>query len=505
MLVIDAKIANLSPKHKDFATFALMTTESLKQRTAKGLFWGGVSNGGQQLLNALFGIFLARLLSPADYGMVGMLTIFSLIAVSLQESGFISALNRKKEARAEDYNAVFWFNVLCSTTVYVLLFFLAPLIAQWFRQPVLVPLARLSFLSFVISSFATTPRAWLFRTLRVKQTAVITMVALVASGVTGVTLAWNGFAYWGIAIQNLTYCLFITLGSWWAARWRPSIHIDLRPLRGMIGFSSKLLATNIFTHINNNLFSLFFGRLYGERMVGYYNQANKWTGMGYNTLTGMVWSVTQPLFARLSYDDPQRMRYAFRKMLRLTCFLSFPALFGLGLIAPEFITLTITEKWLPSASLMQLLCVGGAFMPVASFYANFVISQGKSNVFMYNTMAQCLVQMLCMVVLYPYGVEAMVEAYVAINVVWVAVWHAFVRHTVKTTFTDALRDITPFMLVAAVAMAAGWAAAQPVADCTVLSLVAKVVVAAAVYVGLMWLFGAAIMRECIAFVRHKGH
>lgn len=480
-----------------------MSAESLKQKTAKGLLWGGISNGGQQLLNALFGIFLARLLSPADYGMVGMLTIFSLIAVSLQESGFISALNRKEEARQEDYNAVFWFNVLCSTTVYVVLFFCAPLIAAWFRQPVLVPLARLSFLSFVVSSFATTPRAWLFRNLRVKQTALITMVALVMSGVTGVTLAWNGFAYWGIALQNLTYCLFITLGSWWAADWRPSMHIDLRPLRGMIGFSSKLLATNIFTHINNNLFSLFFGRLYGERMVGYYNQANKWTGMGYNTLTGMVWSVTQPLFARLSYDDPQRMQQAFRKMMRFTCFLSFPSLFGLGLIAPEFITITITEKWLPSAELMQLLCVGGAFMPVASFYANFVISQGKSNVFMYNTMAQCLVQMLCMVVLYPQGVRAMVVAYVVVNILWIGAWHAFVKPLVHVRLADALRDMLPFALTAAAAMAAGWAASWPLNGHVALSLLVKVVVAAAAYVTLLWMFGAAILKECIEFVKSR--
>lgn len=480
-----------------------MPAESLKQKTAKGLLWGGISNGGQQLLNALFGIFLARLLSPADYGMVGMLTIFSLIAVSLQESGFISALNRKKDARQEDYNAVFWFNVMCSTTVYIVLFFLSPLIAAWFRQPVLVPLARLMFLSFVISSFATTPRAWLFRNLRVKQTAIITMVALVASGVTGVTLAWNGFAYWGIAWQNITYCLFITIGSWMAAEWRPTFHLDFRPLRGMIGFSSKLLATNIFTHINNNLFSLFFGRLYGERMVGYYNQANKWTGMGYNTLTGMVWSVTQPLFARLSYDDPQRMREVFRKMLRFTCFLSFPSLFGLGLIAPEFITIAITDKWLPSAQLMQLLCVGGAFMPVASLYSNFLISQGKSNVFMYNTMAQCLVQMLFMVALYPYGVEAMVVAYVVVNILWVFAWHFFVRRTMTLTLVESLRDMFPFMVLSLLAMAAAWGASLLVEGHVALSLLVKVVVATVTYLALMWMFGAAILKECFAYLRHR--
>ena len=476
---------------------------SLKQKTANGLLWGGISNGAQQLLNLVFGIFLARLLSPADYGMVGMLTIFSLIAVSLQESGFISGLNRKKDIQDEDYNAVFWFNVLCSTSVYVLLFLSAPLIAQWFRQPVLVPLARLSFLSFVISSFATSPRAWLFRNLKVKETALITIAALSVSGLTGICLAWNGFAYWGIAIQNLVYCLCITVGSWWSSDWHPSWHMDLRPLRGMFAFSSKLLATNIFTHINNNLFSIFFGRLYGEKMVGYYNQANKWTGMGYTMLTGMVWSVTQPLFARLSYDEPERMLQVFRKMLRFTAFLSFPCLFGLALIAPEFITIAITAKWLPSARLMQILCIGGAFIPIAQFYANFLISQGRSNLFLWNNVALCLLQMLLLVVLYPYGVQTMVLAYVGLNTAWLFVWHHYARRVIPLPLFTALLDVLPFAVLAVVAMAAGWFASLPFASSIWLSLLAKVVAAVVAYVLLMWIFGAEIMKECMAFARSK--
>ena len=188
-----------------------MTAKSLKEKTANGLLWGSINSGAQQALNLVFGIFLGRLLSPADYGMVGMLTIFTLIASALQESGFISGLNRKKVVTDADYNAVFWFNVLCSVSIYVVLFFLAPLIATWYRQPALIPLARLSFLSFVISALNTSPRAWLFRNMRVRETAIITMVALVCSGVIGVVLAWKGFAYWGIAIQNIVFCLMLTV------------------------------------------------------------------------------------------------------------------------------------------------------------------------------------------------------------------------------------------------------------------------------------------------------
>ena len=199
-----------------------MTETSLKDKTAKGLFWGGVSNGVQQLLNLLFGIFLARLLTPADYGMVGMLTIFSALASILQEGGFISALTNRKETVHKDYNAVFWFSLLTGVGLYTLLYIGAPLIADFYRQPELTGLARLSFLSFLISSTNIAPRAFLFKHLKNRENAIISFCSLALSGIVGITLAYNGFAYWGIAIQTITYTTSVTALSYHFSGWRPS-------------------------------------------------------------------------------------------------------------------------------------------------------------------------------------------------------------------------------------------------------------------------------------------
>lgn len=192
-----------------------MPEQSLKEKTAKGLLWGGVSNGVQQLLNLIFGIFLARLLTPADYGMVGMLTIFTAIAGTLQESGFTVALANKKNISHKDYNAVFWFSTLMGLSLYTILFFSAPLIANYYRQPDLVPLARLTFLGFLISSTATAHNAYLFRNLMVKQKAISQLPALLLSGTTGIIMALNGMSYWGIAIQSLIYIAIINLSFWY--------------------------------------------------------------------------------------------------------------------------------------------------------------------------------------------------------------------------------------------------------------------------------------------------
>ncbi len=475
--------------------------ETLKEKTARGILWGGINNGGQQILNLLFGIFLARLLTPSDYGMVGLLTVFTLIAGALQESGFIAGLNRLESPRQEDYNAVFWFNVLCGAAIYALLFACAPLIARLFHQPLLTPLARLSFLSFVFSSWGTTPRAILFRQLKAKQNATITLVALTASGVVGVVLAWQGFAYWGIAIQNLVYCLCMTLLSWHYSGWRPSRHIDFRPLRGMIGFSSRLLLTNIFTTLNNNLFAMAFGVLYGERVVGIYNQANKWTMQGYTFINGTMWNVTQPVFARLT-DDRERQCRVFRKLLRYTAFVSFPLILGLALIAPEFIVILITDKWIESAELMQILCVGGAFIPLTTFYANYLVSQGRSNIFLWNTVGLCLLQGAALLAAHPYGVRPMVVLYVALGILWFPAWHRYVRPLLGLRLRQALGDILPFLLAALVAMGLAALAAE-VFTSLYLRLIVKIAVAAVVYIALMKYGHSVIYAECMTYLKER--
>ena len=319
-----------------------MSDTSLKEKTAKGLFWGGFSNGIQQLLNLGFGIALARLLDASDYGMVGMLTIFSAIAAALQEGGFISALTNRKETLHKDYNAVFWFSLMCSTTIYILLFFAAPLIADFYDTPELIPLSRLSFLGFVISSMSIAPRAYLFKNLRIKDTTVISISSLIVSGIVGITLAANGFAYWGIALQSISFITVMTILNFYFSHWRPRFRFDFTPIKEMIGFSSKIIITNIFTIINNNLFSVLLGKFYSEREVGNFTQANKWNGMGHTTITGMINGIAQPVFTRVA-DDKARQLAVFRKLLRFTAFISFPAMLGLSLVSKELIIITITE------------------------------------------------------------------------------------------------------------------------------------------------------------------
>ena len=476
-------------------------SESLKDKTAKGLLWGGISNGAQQLLNLLFGIFLARLLTPDDYGMVGMLTIFSLIAGTIQESGFITALINKKDIKHEDYNAVFWFSIMTSLSLYTILFFCAPLISQFFQQPELTNLARYSFLGFFISSTGVAHSAYFYKNLMVKQRAILNITALIISGIVGITMAYNGFSYWGIATQNIVYISTVMIGYWFISPWRPTFHLNFKPLKGMIAFSSKMLATNIFNHLNNNIFSIILGKFYSEKEVGFYNQANKWNYMGHSLISGMINGVAQPVLTQVT-DDKERQLRVFRKMMRFTAFVAFPAMFGLSLIAPELITIAITDKWIESALILQLLCISGAFIPITTLCSNLVISKGKSNIYMWNAISLGLLQLLVMYLIHPYGIQTMIVTYVCINISWLIVWRYFVWKEIGYRFIHLLKDILPFLFIAAGVMFITSYLTNRIENIYLL-FVSKILIAALLYILIMWISGAQTLKESIHYIRKK--
>lgn len=478
-------------------------SESLKDKTAKGFLWGFLNNSTMQILNAVFGIVLSRILDKADYGIIGMMVIFTSIASSLQDSGFVTALTNKKDASHTDYNSVFWFNICASLCLYVLFFICSPLLAAFYEEPILTSLFRFYSLGFFFASFSIVPRAILFKQLRQKDLTVVTVVALFVSGITGIAMALNGMAYWGMAAQGVVYTSVVSLVSWWISGWRPSLNITMKPVREMFGFSSKMLLTNIFQQVNNNIFSVVLGKIYTKSEVGLYNQANKWNLMGASTITGMVQGVAQPTFVQVG-DDRERLCRAFSKMLRFTCFVAFPAMFGMSLIAPEFIVILITEKWLDSAYLMRILCIGGAFLPISTLYFNLIISRGKSSVYMWNIIIQGITILAAILLIHVLGgtLQMMVWAYVAIVILWVGIWNYFVRKEIGFSFLQTLRDIAPFFFIASVSMLATYYLTTSIANIYVL-LAVRIALAATLYIACMWLLGAKILKECVSYLRKK--
>lgn len=475
----------------------------LKEKAARGFLWGGLNNGAVQVLGALFGIFLLRLLSPSDYGKIAMLTVFANLASTLQESGFMAALCNLKNPTHRDYNAVFWFNIMMGGSLYVLLYLCAPLIADFYHDADLLWLSRYMFLGFFITSFGTVQRAWLFRNMMNKQTCIIAIVSLVVSNVVGILMAWLGYAFWGLATQSLLFVSCMVLMNWYYSPWRPSLHIDLRPAWQMFGFSSRLLLTNVVNTLSSNAFSFLLGKFYGAHSAGVYGNARKWDDMCSSSINGMLTGVAQPVMAQVR-DNRERSRQVFRKMLRFVSFVSFPCMFGIGLISREFLLIFTGPKWEESAYLLSLLSIYGAVFPLLTLYGQMVISQGRSNINMYSTMVLSSLILLGLVLLHSYGLYVMVFYFIGINVAWLFVWQYFAYRLIGLRLWEALSDVLPFLLLSAACMALTWWITRPIESLWLL-LLAKVVLAAVFYVTAIWISGARIMRESVDYLLHRHH
>ena len=473
---------------------------TLKEKTAQGLLWGGLNSGIQQLVGLAFGIVLGRLLSPSDYGMMAMISIFSLVATALQDSGFRTALTNIEHPKDEDYNSVFWFNIIMASSLYLILFFAAPLIGEYYHTPRVVPLCRYAFLSIVIASFGTAQSAYLFKHLRAKQQAEAGALAVILSSLTGVGMAFAGMAYWSLATQGLVYVGINTLLQWHFSSWRPSIHgITFAPVRRMFRFSCKILATTIMTHVNNNVLNILLGHYFTPRDTGNYNQAYQWNTKCYSLVQSMVAQVAQPVLVSLNGEEG-RQKDVFRKMMRFTAFITFPLLFGFGLVAKEFIVTAIGEKWLASAQLIQILCVSGATMPLSALFSNMIISKGRSGTFFWCTFTLGLVQIATMVLIWPMGIRSMVIAYTILNTSWLLVWLFFVRRLIGYGYWMFFCDVMPFAIAAAGVMGVAYIATMPLSNLIAL-LISRFIIAVVLYYVVMKIARVKILAECERFVK----
>lgn len=475
--------------------------ETLKEKTTRGLFWGGLNNVVQQGLGLLFGIILARQLSRQDYGMIAMISIFSLIATALQESGFRNALANLRQPTHRDYNSVFWLNVIVGVSCYVVLFLAAPLIADFYHTPDLILLCRVAFLSIIFSCLGTAQSAYLFRNLKVKEQARCNMISTVVSNLVGLTMAFLKCGYWSLAVQTLVYIGMNTLLLWRASDWRPTFHLDFGPVRRMFRFSFKIMATTILERVNTNVMNVLLGKFFSKPEVGDYNQAYQWSSKVFYLMQGTLGQVAQPVFTNVA-DERERQLRVLRKLVRLMAFLSFPLLFGFGMTAREFIVLAIGMKWIHSAELLQLLCMSGAFIPVCSVLTNILISKGKSGIYFWCTFMQCLLLVCTMLVLHPYGIRTMVMAYAVIYILWTFVWHFFVSRLTGYTLLSFLKDILGFALTAFAVMAVTWLITCGI-ESLLLLLLSRVLLAVVLYFAAMRMFRVKMLDECMTFVTSK--
>lgn len=481
--------------HKSIAT---MAEESLKKKAADGLFWSGLSSVVQQVLNLMFGVFLARILSESDYGMANLLAVFVALSYLIQEGGFRVALINKKNATYEDFNSVFWTSFLVGLTLYISFFFAMPLFADFFNEPDLTALGRFQFLGVLAASVSIVPSGILTKNLKNKQLAKSAFMAVVLSGSLGLTLAINGFAYWGIAAQSVCYVAVNMIFMWIYCGWKPSLKISFKPVKEMLPFSIKLLMSNIFTSLGDNIFSFVIGKAFNKFQVGIYAQGAKWTTLTQQTISNALDGVSQPLLVKAE----ERQLQVFNKLMRFCVFVSFPCLLGFAFIAPEIIPLAIGDKWIPSVAILQILCVWGAFYPLNQLYTKQLLTKNKSGWLMWITIAKCLIQIAVVLYTLNRGLEFVALGYVIVSLVFLIVMHFCVSSLTGLTVVQVIKNISPYLLAALCSIFAAWWVSGFVSNIyAVIAL--KIVITGVLYVGSLYVTGSVILREAMGYVRDR--
>lgn len=473
---------------------------NLKERTSRGLAWSGMSSFTTQMLNLVIGIFLARLLSPADYGIVGMLAIFSALAGNVQDAGFTQSLINLHRPTARDYGSVFWFSSSISLLLYIMLFLTAPLIARFYHAPELTLLARILFLGFFVASLSIPSGAWLRKNLHNREMAIINVTALTLSGITGIIMALCGTRYWALVAQQLTYISATTIGRFICCPWRPSLTWDFSPVKGMMRFGVNIFLTNVVGTLSQNILTVIFGRFLTRTATGFFTRANMWNTMGHQLVTGTTSQLAQTVFVEVG-DDPERELRVWRKMLRFTAFVSMPAMLGLALISHE-VTAIIGPQWAPSAPLLRILAIGGAFMPIYTLYQNIIISHEQGRSYMLLNVAQVIILLLMALILAPHGTLAVVTGYTVLQISYLLPWQWVVGHYTGVRLHHVINDIMPYLLASIFVMMLTWAVTHGLESQPFwLLLLLRIPLAATLYTALMWVRHDDILTEILRYAK----
>lgn len=358
-----------------------MAEQSLKDKTVKGVGWSAIDNIAQYLVTFLVSIILARLLSPDDYGLIGLVAIFTAVCRTLINGGFTTALIRKKDATEDDFNTAFIVNLGMSVLLYIIIFCCSPLIAYFFGRQELVWLTRVSSLGMIIGAMALVQQARLTKRIDFKSQTKITITASITSGVIGIGMALTGFGVWALVVQQLSSHAIRTALLWVVNKWIPKLRFSAASFNDLFGFGWKMMLSGILDTVWKELYQVVVGKFYSPATLGQYTRAKSFSDLLSNNLSNVVERVTYPVLSALQ-EDKDRLVAAYRRTIKITMFVTTIAVFFLGAISEPLLYCLIGPKWHEAAVYLPWICVAGSLLPLHSINLNMLKVQGRSDLFL---------------------------------------------------------------------------------------------------------------------------
>lgn len=421
----------------------------LKNKTINGIGWGFIDNLMNIGLMAIFNIILARLLTDDDFGLLGLTTIFITLATSLVDSGFSSALTRKKYVNDKDYNTVFYFNLSVSILLYLILFFLAPLISSFFNQPILIPIIRILSSTLIINAFSIVQKTILIRKIDFKTQAIISAVSSVVSGVIGIIMAFNGYGVWSLVVLQVVRVFISSVLLCFLGKWLPSLTFSISSFKEMFSFGGKLLLTSLIETVYNEIYSLIIGKVYSPGLLGQYYKANKFANMFTSNVSIVMQRVSYPVLSTIQ-DEHERQLRAYRKVLKTTVLISFTCVLGLAAISESFILVLIGEQWVTAIKFLRILCLSGIFTPIIFCSTNIINANGHSNLTLRLEIIKTLLTIIPIILGIYFSIEALLWGMVAISFIIFLIYAGYVSKVINYKISLQIKDIFPYFIIAAV-------------------------------------------------------
>lgn len=424
-----------------------MQQESLKNKTIKGVGWSAADALLGQGVTFIVGLVLARLLSPDEYGLIGICLIFTTVLNGIVDSGFSNALIRKKEVTDEDYNTMFTTNMAISIVLYVLLFISAPLVSDFFHRIELTALVRVTGLILFLNALSITQVTILTKNIDFKTKTKASLVSAIISGVIGIAMAFMGYGVWSLVAQQLSKQLLYTLCLWVLNKWWPKFTFYNDSFKYMWGFGWKLLASGILNNVWNQLYQVVIGRCYTSSTLGHYTRANECASIFSSNLTTIIQRVTFPVLSELQ-DDKKKLLVSYRKLIKVSMFVTVICMFALGAMAEPMIYSLIGPQWHQAATFLPFICITMSLYPLHAINLNMLQVQGRSDLFLYLEIVKKIITLIPIFIGAFVGVYWMLCASIFTGFIAFLLNSWFTRKFLNYSSWQQLKDVLPSYLIA---------------------------------------------------------
>lgn len=421
--------------------------ENLKVKTISGMIWSALQRFGTMGISFVSNIVLARLLTPDDYGCIGMLAIFITVSNTFVDGGFGSALIQKKDVTQKDYSTIFWWNLFLSIVLYGVLFVSAPAVSRFYNIPLLESVLQVQGIVLIINALNIVQTNQLRKSINFKRLATIHIVSHIVGAVLAIALAYMGWGVWALVAQQIVASSITSVMLWIMNRWMPSLCFSVESFKQLFSFGGFILASNLINTFCNNVQGLLIGKIFNPAMLGYYTQARKLEEIASTSCSNVVDQVSYPVLSKLQSDNVG-LKNAIQKLTSTLAYVTFPLMLILILIAEPLIMLLYGEKWLPSVPYFQILCIAGIAICLQGVSYNAVASKGKSkDLFIWTIIKRSLALIVLVISMYIGGIIGLMWGCSIGS--WIILFSNLylVSKYINYKFIEQIKDLLPILLV----------------------------------------------------------